>query len=251
MTMTIIECLKRIKFLKLFFEDENLNRVQSGLEGVFLIVDSNFTCIQNEFASIEVWQVGDVKTSCLTETQFQTLHGAAWVLADGRSVVGTAYAALTELTSVPDLRGKFVRGSNGSNPLLGVQADSTAVNGLNQGLTGTAPSLTGTTAFADTGHNHTAGSLGAHIVATGIPAQLRWKTISDTFTAAFRWPSGGNAETDTSSYPKTEVSGTTSAPGSAGAAVGIQNGNYSLDAMTGDTETRPENVALNYFVKVN
>ena len=65
-------------------------------------------------------KVGDIIHSMLTEEQFIAENGAGWVLADGRSAAGTKYAALIG-ASVPDLRGRFLRGKNytrisGGNP---------------------------------------------------------------------------------------------------------------------------------------
>lgn len=54
-------------------------------------------------------QVGDLKTSFLTEAQFQSLRGATWVLCDGSSCVGTDYETLTGESTVPDIRGRFLR----------------------------------------------------------------------------------------------------------------------------------------------
>lgn len=59
-----------------------------------------------------VGKVGDVKTSILTEAQFQTVHGTEWILMDGRDVTGSAYHTLTANTTVPDGRGIFLRGKN-------------------------------------------------------------------------------------------------------------------------------------------
>ena len=42
----------------------------------------------------------------------QALRGAGWVLADGRSVTGSAYATITGTTAIPDMRGLFLRGKN-------------------------------------------------------------------------------------------------------------------------------------------
>jgi hypothetical protein len=49
----------------------------------------------------------------LTTTQFATQYGDNWVLADGRSVTGTLYASVTGLSTIPDMRGAFLR-SKGS-----------------------------------------------------------------------------------------------------------------------------------------
>jgi len=53
--------------------------------------------------------VGDVRQSMLTEAQFQTYAGEGWVLMDGRSVAGSAYAALTGNNNIPDARGRALR----------------------------------------------------------------------------------------------------------------------------------------------
>ena len=56
--------------------------------------------------------VGSVIHSMLTESQFnsESVTGR-WVLADGRSVAGSRYAALIA-ANVPDMRGTFLRGKN-------------------------------------------------------------------------------------------------------------------------------------------
>ena len=78
--------------------------------------------------------VGDVVASLLDETTFAKVHGSGWVLADGRDVTGSEYATITGNTTVPDLRGLFLRGKNdgrsdgkenpdGDLPLGSYQAD--------------------------------------------------------------------------------------------------------------------------------
>lgn len=60
--------------------------------------------------------IATVVPSMLTEAQFQTENGnpspEKWVLADGRSVVGSAYEALGLGSTIPDLRGVYIRGKN-------------------------------------------------------------------------------------------------------------------------------------------
>lgn len=56
-------------------------------------------------------RVGDIIQSMLTEEQFIAENGAGWVLADGRAVSGSKYAALIG-ANIPDLRGQFLRGKN-------------------------------------------------------------------------------------------------------------------------------------------
>ncbi len=58
--------------------------------------------------------LGSVIASMLTEAQYQDQTSTGWVLADGRSCASSAYAVLTGFTTVPDMRGVFVRGKNGA-----------------------------------------------------------------------------------------------------------------------------------------
>ena len=63
----------------------------------------------------DLWVVGSIQTSWLTETQFRAALGLnstedrKWVLADGRNVAGSQFQTITGLTNVPDLRGSYLR----------------------------------------------------------------------------------------------------------------------------------------------
>lgn len=74
--------------------------------------------------------VGTIWASMLTETQFQSLINdpspATWILADGRSVAGSAYAFATGQTNAPDLRGIFLRGLNNGGSAAGTRSDAFA-----------------------------------------------------------------------------------------------------------------------------
>ncbi len=58
--------------------------------------------------------VGSIVHSMLDQTTFQGLTSTKWVLADGRSVAGSAYESITGNSTIPDLRGIFLRGKNNS-----------------------------------------------------------------------------------------------------------------------------------------
>ena len=53
--------------------------------------------------------VGTIIHSMLTTAQFAAEYGDNWVLADGRSVTGTKYASVTGSSTIPDMRGAFLR----------------------------------------------------------------------------------------------------------------------------------------------
>lgn len=60
--------------------------------------------------------VGSIVASMLDESTFQAQNTSPsperWVLADGRDVTGSTYQSLTGDTTIPDLRGNFLRGKN-------------------------------------------------------------------------------------------------------------------------------------------
>jgi len=57
----------------------------------------------------DILPVGSVIHSMLTEAQFQAETSSGWILADGRSVVGSRYAAITGATTSPNAQGRFLR----------------------------------------------------------------------------------------------------------------------------------------------
>ena len=63
-------------------------------------------------AAGDIWTVGSIQQSMLTETQWATALGAEaskWAIADGRNVAGSKYATLTGNNTIPDLRGAYMR----------------------------------------------------------------------------------------------------------------------------------------------
>lgn len=166
----------------------------------------------------EIYMLGDIKQSTLTEPQFKTLLGALeeknWALADGRDVSTSAWAAITGRTKLPDLRGAFLRmtGQNANpnwigGPLNDFQWDSTKLP--NTAFTGTT-STTGS-------HAH-----GSVVVPN-----------SGGGSGVFTWPGGTPAGDPRQTFPAGDHSHT----------VTINGG--------GDAETRPKNYGVNFFIKIN
>jgi hypothetical protein len=54
-------------------------------------------------------QVGDIKHSILTPTQFAVENGDCWVPMDGRGISGTRLATIMGSNTVPDMSGLFIR----------------------------------------------------------------------------------------------------------------------------------------------
>jgi hypothetical protein len=162
--------------------------------------------------------VGMIVHSMLTETQFQAINGVSWVLADGRSVAGSIYATTTGSSSVPDLRGVFLRGKNNS------RADGNQDPGGDRAL-----GSVQTHAFGN--HDHGGGSHG-HYVGSQDSTADTGGNVAQEFVRSYNSGSGGKAYT---SAPTTL--GTTTA------ATVIQE--------EGGLETRPTNIAVNVFIKIN
>jgi hypothetical protein len=81
-----------------------------------------------------IYPIGGYITADLTEAQLQAQMGVGFVLADGRSVVGSAYETITGKTNIPDRRGTYGRmkdngrglDPNGDPALGSFQADQLA-----------------------------------------------------------------------------------------------------------------------------
>ena len=153
--------------------------------------------------------IGEVKQVFLTEAQLQAQYGTGWILADGRPVPESAYETMTGNATVPDLRGKFLRGlDNGRDLDLNRAMASDQAEDLK-------------------GHGHNA----SH--------SLSWssagaKTDSNLAGVLYR-PIG---------YPPYNLSNLTTGPN---VPVG---GSVSVTPTTGE-ETRPTNVAINFFIRIN
>lgn len=186
--------------------------------------------------------VGDVRISLLTEAQFQNINGTDWVLMDGQSSAGSAYETLTGNSTVPDAVGRFLRMEGGAAASLGSQqADATAQNGL------VVSGGTASGTFASTSHSHTDGSLYAEIgydLAGGNIIGHR-NDKGGSFTSSLdRTHSTSSASPTT--VGRTDVHGTTSSPSTTAS---VSSTAASISAS--DAETRPINVTVNYFVKIN
>jgi hypothetical protein len=175
----------------------------------------------------ELWVVGDIKQSTLTEPQFKAAIGPSqtnkWAYADGRDVSGSEYARVTGRTTLPDLRGAFLRGS-GQN-----RTPSWLGPGLNdwQGDKTRLPDDAFSGIVSDAG-NHIHGYVDALVDNTASTGSNRGvKGDSRLDGEAFLHP--GYATT-----------------GYAGA----HNHTLTINGG-GDVETRPKNYGINFFIKIN
>lgn len=166
-----------------------------------------------EAESIErVLPIGTIVSSMLPPTQFRQEAGNGWVLANGRSVTDSRYAVLTGKENIPDLRGMFLRG-------------------LNEGRTDD---------FADPQGNRDAGSdqpqaykKHRHEISNGD----RGLVIADTEIHT----DGSNQVASQYSYGR----------GDRYVDPGDPETYFAAPNDTGSTETRPNNVAVYYYIKID
>lgn len=173
--------------------------------------------------------IGTVIHSLLTEAEFQAEKGSTteWILADGRDVTGSAYATLTGQTTVPDMRGRFLRGkNNGQTSALG-DADGERSIGAFQGSK--IPSHIHTGSF---------GSLNTFSVGINSGSGLT------QFNVLLRNPNIlGGPDLGGRIPPLAALAGDTG--------VNISNAIPSSGTTTLSDETAPKNICVNIFVRIN
>jgi hypothetical protein len=176
-------------------------------------------------AAVSTTPVGTIIQSVLTPQQFQTAmgaDGAKWRLAAGGDCVGTAYATLTGATTLPDLRGAFLRMAGQS--LSGW--DGGALNAFSEDSTKRPnTAFTGATNY-EGAHVHTNGA-----ASWGGDAAWHGTKNMGVNKRVANWDDWSPQNPYTSS-----------------------EGNHSHTVQIaggGDTETKPKSYAVNYFIKVN
>lgn len=162
--------------------------------------------------------VGMIVASMLTEAQFQSLNGSSWVLAAGQSVAGTLYATVTGNTTAPDLRGMILRGKNNGRVDGQQDVDGERTLGALQGQSTKLPnSGFSTSSTGSHQHNTLIGGAGSIAAYPGDNSHMG----SSSGGAGWRTYTDGQ---------------------------GVHS--HSITAG-GDSETRPKNIAVNHFIKVN
>ena len=180
-------------------------------------------------ASSQLFMLGDIKHSILTETQFKAILGPVeslkWTLADGRNVAGSDYATLTGSNTVPDLRGAYLR-------MAGQNTNASWNGGVLGGWQEDTTRMPRNTPFTAT-----AARAGNHYHASGVPGYNddRGSIFGRTDITA-----GGK---ETPNYdggaPKTPLTSTDG------------DHTHTVTVAGGDTFTAPVHFSMNTFIKIN
>jgi hypothetical protein len=161
-------------------------------------------------------QVGDVKQSMLTEAQFQEIHGATWTLMDGKSVTGSKYSEITGNNTLPDARGQFLRGKNNGRSDGDENPDGDLSIGAFQddatAANGLETNVTGQ-------HDHDPMKIGAGNGTLNVYTQGISSTPNSVANRNYNWLK--------------------------------DEGDHSHIISSTDPETRPKNITINYFIKID
>jgi hypothetical protein len=250
----------------------------TSLVSVKLSVDPNET-------SSNVFAIGEIQQSILTEAQFQAQMGTGWVQMKGQPIAGSKLCTEYSLCTLPDARNRFLRNSDGSDTnLRGTVDDTTAKNGLGLTWEGTAgsgsSSLSWTsTTFLTSGNHPTWNSATASSQYPGVVPTMRVvnagsssapsrvgdshtvQSLGSNFKEGVTWTGSlhthafnKNNFNDSNyqvahshSYNKNGLNSSQSAHSHS-----IDRSNWNSDQVWAqNSETAPDHIIVNTFVKIN
>lgn len=193
-----------------------------------------------------VMPVGSIVQSILTLIQFQAQVGVDWVLMDGGSIVGSELATITGWTTVPDASGKFLRtaGSAGA----GMTAEALAVR-QEQATAKNSLELTGNVTASLSGNvSHNLGVAGASL---GVPETNGGAGPATNPGAYLMVPGYSNTGPANTGWSGSINHGHSLSGGVDKGTLAASASNGNLAVGPGATETRPVNLTVNTFIKIN
>lgn len=183
--------------------------------------------IKNEFQTVKLkaLPVGTIIASILEFKKFKNVAGNAWKPADGRKVSAKSkYATLTGNTTLPDLRGMFLRGLNQFDSVKGPRRDK----------------------YKDPdGRRRKAGKLQED--ATSLPKNKKNPFKGNALSA------GDHSHIYFKARRKGGRSGSNERASSEAGNTGSSGSHTHKVLITagGDSETRPVNIAVLYYIKID
>jgi hypothetical protein len=180
--------------------------------------------------------VGDVKYSILNPTQFAAVNGNCWVPMDGGNMAGSKLATIIGGTTVPNAGGLFLRGQEFSGQTANHDPDRTSVSTI---------ATLQDQAFLS--HNH-----GGNTVSGGLHSHSIYDPgHSHVWNFGLSRDDEGSGGSDDEF---TRTSGTTyDAVRASTTGISINNGGTHSHAINseGSTETRPKNLNLWTYIRIN
>jgi hypothetical protein len=213
------------------------------------------------FAFLDTEPVGTVKESILSQAQFQARAGDGWILANGASLSTSAYPELFAAIgysyggsggsfNIPNMQNKYNRMS-GASAAGTFQSQSTAKNGLS--ISGGNFSLAGgEVSFLSQSHSHPCNCY--YFPLTLNPGGCTYRSVTpNTFFGGYcqlRFSSylapNGRAYACSKSLKGIKVEGTVNcAQGTNSISI-----SYTAPSLSSSSETRPNTIVLNWFMRV-
>lgn len=218
--------------------------------------------------------VGSIQQSLLSQAQFQAVMGTTkWVLANGQGASGSQYSIITGNDNVPDFRGCFIRMVGGeADPLTikqdsGVNINNTNIN-ISTEVGGTDVSVGGTTVNVSGACNQLDGwtkyaeptstlqyNQGPYVLygSNDDPIKSNFWSLLNTGDSNRDNIKDYTHYGDVShNHSGTSLSGNFSLSGMTATGTRVTANDTRDGIFTGDSsETRPKNVAMNFFIKIN
>jgi hypothetical protein len=229
--------------------NDNLEDLNSRLDSVSIAAGSNILANGILEKPRDIHPVGSVIFSSLSEAEFLSeIKDGEWKLADGSNVAGSDWAALTGKTTLPDLRGRFIRAkshSSGNNPSGDKALDSFTGDSIGS-------------------HSHSAGSLTAD--SSGAHDHYTFDRDSAATNSQLNTGRDGSAAiyaASTNTLPGNpdrhyDIGGITAAGSGGGPNAGVTSSDGAhthavagSTASAGGSETSPGYVTENAFIKIN
>lgn len=105
--------------IKAFMKTQEIDFKSPISESVIQKISENISYI---VSFLNITAVGEVYGAMLSEAQFQAAHNngdSEWILSDGRSIAGSKLETVTGNSTVPDMRGVFLRTMNNGRDTVG------------------------------------------------------------------------------------------------------------------------------------
>ncbi len=191
---------------------------------------------QNAFA------IGTIQQAFVNEAEFQKQMGKGWVLCDGRNVVGSKWHKLGFGSNIPDCRGRFLRSfGSAAAPLKESQEQATAVGELKAAASTILTSPLSVTVEGSTSFANWTGDL------YGVASEHAGTVPPNPYQGVETW---NNTQVGRDGPYWDRMFAHSHALKATGSATGGA-WTTSVNVTSSSTETRPINVTVNTFVRID
>jgi hypothetical protein len=235
---------------------DNLEDLNERVNSISLAAGSNIIINEIVKKPKDTLPIGTLIHASMVTADFQAeVDDGEWVLADGSSAAGSDWATLTGRTTLPDARGRFLRGkdnaagnnSDGDKSLDSYTADTVVSHTHTMTHSHT---FSGTTSSENShAHEmfHNSNSTDALASYFPTPGNKHFPAYKQSFTGA----NGDNTYEISGSATAPNLGSTSFTPAHSHTFSGTTSTHSSSTGSTGSNETAPRYVTENIFMKIN